>query len=297
MMFWPFKKRETQRTTALSDFDRLIIQADKTMSDDDRKNLSAAIDRKGYSEDRYCHYRTKLYTRLAAAGDSFAQYQLGDLAHTLKKTDEALHWYTVSANGGCTEAMYCLGLYYSEGGNDAYSSGGFGYDPVKSFENFLKAAEGGHLNAMHSVALCYEDGEGTVKDLDKAVAWAQRGADLGSWHCCRYLAQNVYNNLLHPMCDQIQALKWYRKSAEYADQDQFESTVRSMGYIYGGSYIHGTPETPLSNRKKAAYCFTMAYITSHDDGDKDLLMKTGYHISEQEFNALRNDTINRTISF
>lgn len=297
-MFWPFSKKKEQNNPCLSEFDNLIIRADKTMSEYDRNNLYAAIDRKGYSDEQYNNYRTSLYTRLAKSGDTFAQCQLGDLAHLQKQTNEALHWYTLSAEGGCTEAMYSLGLYYSEFGNGEYSSGGFGYDPVKSFGYFLQAAQGGHLKAMHSVACCFEDGEGTAADSDKALEWAQRGASLGSWDCCYYLAESVYNNLLHPMHDQAKALQWYRKSAEYADRDQFERTVRSMGYIYGGSYIYNTPETPLSDRKKAAYCFTMSYITNHDDDlDKDLLMKTGYRISEQEFAKLRDDTINRRISF
>ena len=264
-MFWPFGKKKAQEPSKLSEFDQLIIQADKTMSDYDRQNLYAAIGRKGYSQDQYYNHRTTLYTRLATAGDAFAQCQLGDMAHSLHRPDETLHWYTLSANGGCAEAMYNLGLWHSEAGNGEYSSGGFGYDPVKSFEYFLQAAQSGHLKAMHSVARCFEDGEGTAADPDKALEWAQRGAALGSWDCCFYIAESVYNNLLHPMYDQAKALQWYRKSAEYADRDQFERTVRSMGYIYGGAYIHNAPETPLSDRRKAAYCFTMSYITSHDD--------------------------------
>lgn len=297
-MFWPFGKKRSETGGRLSEIEQLILEADKSSSDEPRHRLWETLDRRGISQDEFYNIRTSLYTRLAKAGDAFAQAQLGDLAHTLNKTDEALHWYTISAEGGCTDAMYSLGLWYSEAGNGEYSSGGFGYDPVKSFEYFLQAAQGGHLKSMHSVARCFEDGEGTAADPDKALEWAQRGAALGSWDCCYYIAESVYNNLLHPMYDQAKALQWYRKSAEYADRDQFERTVRSMGYIYGGAYIHNAPETPLSDRRKAAYCFTMSYITNHDDDlDKNLLMKTGYRISEQEFASLRNDTINRIINF
>ncbi len=297
-MFWPFGKKKDQDNTSLPEFDKLIIQADKTMSDYDRQNLYSAIDRKGYSQDQYYNHRTSLYTRLAKAGDPFAQCQLGDLAHNLNRTEEAMHWYTLSANGGCTDAMYSLGLWFSEAGNGEYSSGGFGYDPIRSFEYFLQAAQGGHLKAMHSVARCFEDGEGTTADLNKALEWAQRGADAGSWDCCDYLAVNVYNNPLHPLCDQGKALEWLRKSTQYADRDQFEKSVRAMGYIYGGAYLFNQPENTYSDRKKAAYCFTMAYISnSDDDSDAELLQKTGYRVSEQEFAKLRDDTINRRLSF
>lgn len=86
-MFWPFSKKKEQNNPCLSEFDNLIIRADKTMSEYDRNNLYAAIDRKGYSDEQYNNYRTSLYTRLAKSGDTFAQCQLGDLAH-LQKTNK-----------------------------------------------------------------------------------------------------------------------------------------------------------------------------------------------------------------
>ena len=297
-MFWPFRKKHTQDDAKLNDFERLIIEADSSSLDDPRQRLYQAIDRYGYSQDTYYNIRSSLYNRLARTGDAFAQCQLGDLAHSQNNISDALRWYTLSAEGGCTEAMYSLGLWYSDAGNGEYSSGGFGYDPVKSFEYFLQAAQKGHLKAMHSVARCFEDGEGVTADSEKAFSWAQQGAENGSWDCCYYLAESIYNNILHPMHNQGKALEWLKKSTEYANRDQFERTVRSMGYIYGGAYLYNSPETPFSDRRKAAYCFTMAYITNHDDDhDVQLLQKTGYRISEQEFAALRNDTINRRLSF
>ena len=43
-MFWPFSKKKEQNNPCLSEFDNLIIRADKTMSEYDRNNLYAAID-------------------------------------------------------------------------------------------------------------------------------------------------------------------------------------------------------------------------------------------------------------
>ena len=297
-VIWSFLKRQQQKGPSLSEFDKLIIQADKTMSEGDRQKLYTAIDRKGYSGDQYAAYRTSLYVRLAKSGDAFAQCQLGDIAHIQEKANEALHWYTLSAQGGCSDAMYSMGLYYSKFSNGEYSSYGFGYDPLKSFHYYLQAAQNGHLKAMAAVARCYADGEGVDTDLDKALEWAQRGANLGGWDCCYYLANSIYNDMCHPLYDQAKALQWYGKSVAYADRDQFERTVRSMGYIYGAAYLYNSPETPISDRRKAAYCFTMAYITNHDDdSDKKLYQKTGYRISDQEFSKLRDDTINRRLSF
>lgn len=168
-MLWPFGKKKVAKTTPqLGEFEKLILEADKSPSDEIRQRLYREIDRLGFSQDSYYNIRTSLYTRLAQSGDAFAQCQLGDLAHTLKKPDEALHWYTLSANGGCTDAMYALGLWYSKSGNSEYSLyPGFGYDPQKSFTNYLRAAEGGHLKAMSSVAGMFADGEGTTCRLGK----------------------------------------------------------------------------------------------------------------------------------
>jgi TPR repeat protein len=297
-MFWPFGKKGSDNRGRLTEIEQLILDADKSSSDEARHRLWEALDQHGYSQDEFYNIRSSLYKRLAQSGDGFAQAELGDIAHTEKNLNEALHWYTISAAGGCTEAMYKLGLWYSEAANGEYSTGGFGYDPAKSFKYFLQAAQGGHLKAMRAVVRCYEDGEGTEVNSAKALEWAQHGASLGSWDCCYYLAWNVYNNSLHPMYDQTKALQWYRKSTEFADRDQFEQTVRSMGYIYGAAYIYNLPESALSDRRKAAYCFTMAYITNHDDDrDKEYLRKTGYRISEKEFACLREDTINRRLSF
>jgi TPR repeat protein len=38
----------------------------------------------------------------------------------------------------------------------------------KNFNWYQKAAEGGDVEAMHNLALCYENGEGMEKDLGKA---------------------------------------------------------------------------------------------------------------------------------
>lgn len=290
---------KSKQKSDLDSFHQLIIEADKSNTDISRQRLYEAMGRNKYYEDQFNNIRTSLYRQLAQSGDAFAQCQLGALAESDGKIGEALHWYSMSAAAGCTEAMYSLGMAYSKEGNNSGIAIGFGYDPSKSFQYYLQAAHRGHLDAMWSVAMCYGEGEGVAADPVQERFWAEKGANMGSWLCCNYLAQHIYNYSLHPMYNQEIALQWMRKSTEYADKDQFERTVREMGYIYGGSYLYNSPETPFSDRKKAAYCFTMAYITNQDDPEDDIqkYQKMGYKVSEQEFAVLRDATINRRLFF
>ncbi|CAB4428139.1 unnamed protein product [Rhizophagus irregularis] len=47
----------------------------------------------------------------------------------------------------------------------------------KAFHLYQKAAENDEENAMNSLAICYENGEGTEKNLEKAFYWYQKGAE------------------------------------------------------------------------------------------------------------------------
>src|SRR5437667_7006935 len=44
----------------------------------------------------------------------------------------------------------------------------------KAFYWYQKAAENGDKNAMNNLAICYKKGEGTEKNLEKAFFWYQK---------------------------------------------------------------------------------------------------------------------------
>ncbi|MGN0478030.1 MAG: tetratricopeptide repeat protein [Hominenteromicrobium sp.] len=46
-------------------------------------------------------------------------------------------------------------------------------DHKTALENFVKAGNLGHPDACYNAAVCYAQGKGTEKDLDKALAWAK----------------------------------------------------------------------------------------------------------------------------
>lgn len=77
---------------------------------------------------------------------------------------EAAKWYELAAEGGEPWAMLSLALIYGDGRLGQP-------DPVKAFTWFKQAADkGNHLLAWANLAICYQNGLGTLKDPEKAAA-------------------------------------------------------------------------------------------------------------------------------
>lgn len=79
----------------------------------------------------------------------------------------------VLANQGEAKASSCLGALYDDGVITR--------DAKKSFNWYLKAAEQGHPSASRIVGLKYQQGEGVIKNYDKALYWFKKGAELGDY--------------------------------------------------------------------------------------------------------------------
>lgn len=52
-------------------------------------------------------------------------------------------------------------------------------DLSNAFEQLRLAAEAGYPAGMHSVAICYQNGSGTRKDVPAALRWFKAAADAG----------------------------------------------------------------------------------------------------------------------
>src|SRR3954471_4744933 len=63
----------------------------------------------------------------------------------------------------------------------------------KNFHQYQKAAEGGNVEAMSDLAFCYDNGEGTEKDLGKAFHWYQKAVEGGNEEVMSNLAFCYYN--------------------------------------------------------------------------------------------------------
>ncbi|GBC04102.1 hypothetical protein RclHR1_05510003 [Rhizophagus clarus] len=86
-------------------------------------------------------------------------------------------------------------------------------DLKKAFYWYQKAAESGHLNAMNSLAIFYVNGEGTEKDLEKAFHWYRKAAESGDTEARNILAF-FYENGEGTEKDLEKTIHWYQKAAE-----------------------------------------------------------------------------------
>ncbi len=116
-------------------------------------------------------YYSKAYKSLSRRQniDPKAAYNLGLMyknGYSVKADAEEARNYFSKAAASVPEANYELGVIYQE------------QDLSKeAFDYFLKAAEEDIEPAMFAVAVAYETGKGTSKDLDEARRWYKRCAD------------------------------------------------------------------------------------------------------------------------
>ena len=76
-------------------------------------------------------------------------------------------------------AMRFLSPLAEKGNNEAmhrvaimYQNGlGVGHDPESAIKWMLKAAEDGHAMAQHGMGFMYMEGDGVDKDMEEAVKW------------------------------------------------------------------------------------------------------------------------------
>ena len=223
----------------------------------------------------------------AEQGDAVAQYQLGkyyEEGYGIDKSHfKAMEWYEKAMLQGYLDAYRSLGCCYTK--EDIF---GFQPDFNKAFELFLKGAELGHIKSMTTVAYWgYAVGNGTEKNLHKALEWVEKGIaldpnneygtkdhlpDLLEWIAHQYLEEKEYQS----------AFDYFKRSAEMGNSCAM-ANLGGWGYLYG----HGTRKDLflafhwLENAKKAG---------SYDDWEK-----TRYESAWQTINNLgsRETQINR----
>ncbi|KAA0446333.1 MAG: sel1 repeat family protein [Candidatus Thioglobus sp.] len=72
---------------------------------------------------------------------------------------------------GNAESLWRLGMMQMNGL-------GMVANQALGFENFIKAAEQNHAFAHHMIAVAYMSGEGVEKNINKAVEWFEKAAEV-----------------------------------------------------------------------------------------------------------------------
>jgi TPR repeat protein len=109
-------------------------------------------------------------------------------SEVLNQHERYLRLVREAAYIGNAEAQFELGLNYED---QNYFIPNPMYDVKKRFYWYSKAANSNHPEACNNLASLYEKGEGTKRNLKKALAFYKKAYELG----CTYAKEN-YNILL-----------------------------------------------------------------------------------------------------
>ncbi|RGB28670.1 hypothetical protein C1646_629432, partial [Rhizophagus diaphanus] len=105
--------------------------------------------------------------------------------------------------------------------------------------NYLeKLAENGDEDVMFNLAICYYNGEGTEKNLEKAFHWYQKAAENGDEEAIYYNGEGTEKNF-------EKAFQWYQNAAKNDSKDAMVNLVKC--------YENG--EGTVKNLEKAFYWY------------------------------------------
>lgn len=176
------------------------------------------------------------YTRSAEQGISAVQYQVGAKYFrgdgTEKNFDEAAIWWKQAAIGGQVDAQFNLGLMYSRGLSVEK-------DHLKAARLFKLAADQGHSYAQYSLAVMYSFGQGIEKDLQKAFSWFSKSSEQGVAQA-QFNMGVYYENGYAVEKDLDKAIIWYELASA---QDLDEATEKLKNIASLGTDMENAQET------------------------------------------------------
>lgn len=176
------------------------------------------------------------WLQLAAdQGNAKAQYKLG-CYYERENEKEAIRLFQSAALGGLADAQYKMGKYYGEI-EDEDDNRGIKKDEKEAAKLFHLAAEQELISAQNQLGVCYEKGQGVIKNLKEAMKWYclasknknrsgnwQTTAEKNSVRVCLLLARQgdleaqyylggCYEYGRGTKSDKKEAEKWYRLAA------------------------------------------------------------------------------------
>jgi len=145
------------------------------------------------------------YEYAAKAGLADAMNNYADMyfrGETVPQSDAiAHHWFKKAAMLGVSEAMFTMGYMFEKGvgveadadtsiywfeqsafHGDLYAANYLGHKAMQradfdeAFVWYMQAAEGQDVEGEYNVGFCFEEGIGTIQNLQKAKYWYQRAA-------------------------------------------------------------------------------------------------------------------------
>ncbi|KAL1530577.1 hypothetical protein AB1Y20_001477 [Prymnesium parvum] len=94
---------------------------------------------------------------------------------------KAVGQFTLAARAGSADGNFYLALAYDNLlGVNARGEPIVEPSPEAAYRCYLRAADGGHAEAMMNLSFCYRHGEGVAQDVRAAFGWLERSAAAGS---------------------------------------------------------------------------------------------------------------------
>jgi len=154
--------------------------------------------------------------KLAAAGDTHAQYELGvrfaEGRHGPRDQAKAIEWLTKAAAQNFAPAQYRLGVVYEKGI-------GAQRDSDRARALYLASAESGNVRAMHNLGALLADGGANGKpDYAGAARWFKRAAEHGVRDSQYNLAILSARGLGVPQ-DLVESYVWFLAASLQGDAD------------------------------------------------------------------------------
>ena len=109
----------------------------------------------------------------AEKGNTAAQCEIARQLMAGQQMDEATVWYKKAAAGGEADAMFNLGLLYSQGWEGEEPS------PEQAFFWYESAARAGDTEGMYMAGSCCLGGTGTEKNTEQAAMWLKKALAAG----------------------------------------------------------------------------------------------------------------------
>jgi TPR repeat protein len=162
---------------------------------------------------------------------------------TRQNVQEALRWYTMSAEQGYPAAQAYLGhCYYT-------ASGGVNKNLEEAAKWYKLAAKQGYAAAQCNLGICYEHGHGTKKNLNKAIHWYTLAGEQGDMNALYNLGYCYEHGLGNILPSHTKAFHFYERSSK---SGHIAAQYR-VGYCYYAGL--GLPEPDLT---KAFHYFSLS---------------------------------------
>ncbi len=149
----------------------------------------------------------KAMVDMAEKGDAEVQAWLGrDLLETPGKEREGVEWLKKSADAGCPDGQYALGMAYQRGT-------GLPQDKAEALRLFQLAADQGNTEAMLKASRMLVAGDGCEKQEAKGLELLKRAADEMDPTAIFLMGQRCFAGKPE-VCDPAQAFGWFRLGAQ-----------------------------------------------------------------------------------